>query len=69
MSVLKVVVDAGLFCVHLLRAFIHVQVDKIPREYILSAIQGSLGGRLTLIRATSFSPGRTATHKAIEQRL
>ena len=34
MSVLKVVVDAGLFCVHLLRAFINVQVDKIPREYI-----------------------------------
>ena len=34
LNVLNVVVDAGLFCVHLLRAFIHVQVEKIPCEYI-----------------------------------
>lgn len=27
-------VNAGLFCVHLLRAFIHVQVEKIPHQYI-----------------------------------
>jgi len=25
---------AGLFCVHLLRTFIHIQIDKIPAKYI-----------------------------------
>jgi flagellar biosynthesis regulator FlaF len=26
---------AGLICVHLLKAFMHLQIDQIPKEYIL----------------------------------
>jgi hypothetical protein len=30
-----VIVFIGLFCVHVLRAFMHLQIERIPKEYIL----------------------------------
>jgi hypothetical protein len=27
--------NVGLFCVHLIRTFMHIQLERIPKEYIL----------------------------------
>jgi hypothetical protein len=45
-----VIVFIGLFCVHVLRVFMHLQIERIPKEYILqrytySAIPFSRDGR------------------------
>jgi hypothetical protein len=40
-----VIVFIGLFCVHVLRAFMHLQIERIPKEYILqryTSLQGKM---------------------------
>jgi hypothetical protein len=27
--------NVGLFCVHLIRTFMHIQLERIPKEYVL----------------------------------
>ncbi|WVZ64500.1 hypothetical protein U9M48_014004 [Paspalum notatum var. saurae] len=58
----------GLFCIHLLRAFQILQIDKIPKEYIMQRYTNSARQDLVFSRDDKKSKGKNGETKSYGQK-
>ncbi|XP_020399544.1 protein FAR1-RELATED SEQUENCE 5-like [Zea mays] len=59
----------GLFCVHVLRAFMHLQIDRIPKEYILQRYTTSARQDVPFSRDDRNLKGKDGETKSYRQKM
>jgi hypothetical protein len=60
---------AGLLCVHLLKAFMHLQIDRIPKEYILRRYTNLARQDVPFERSDKNSKGKDGITKSYKQKM
>jgi hypothetical protein len=64
-----VIVFIGLFCVHVLRAFMHLQTERIPKEYILQRYTYSARQDVPFLRDDRNLKGKDGETKSYRQKM
>jgi hypothetical protein len=61
--------NAGLFCVHLIRTFMHIQLESIPKEYILQRYTYSARQDVVFSRDDRKMSGKDGETKSYRQKM
>jgi hypothetical protein len=64
-----VIVFIGLFCVHVLHAFMHLQIERIPKEYILQIYTNSARQDVPFSRDDRNLKGKDGETKSYRQKM
>jgi hypothetical protein len=59
---------AGFLCVHLLKAFMHLQIDQIPKEYVLQRYTSSARQDVPFERSDKNFKGKDGITKSYRQK-
>ena len=61
--------NVGLFCVHLIRTFMHIQLERIPKEYILQRYTYSARQDVIFSRDDRKMSGKDGETKSYRQKM
>ena len=61
--------NVGLFCVHLIRTFMHIQLERIPKEYILQRYTYSARQDVVFSRDDKKMSGKDGETKSYRQKM
>jgi hypothetical protein len=60
--------NVGLFCMHLIRTFMHIQLERIPKEYILQRYTYSARQDVVFSRDDRKMSGKDGETKSYRQK-